>query len=278
MTHSQAIALLWTLGLGGVAHAQEMRDPGPPRLVPRAPSLAETTKVWLSPMALELRRREIRPTFGRREALRIQKRRHTGACLVAFNDYAALDAIDESVAFTFAEDYVQECGGAVVADVSPRKYGHFHLLYENEGAFDCVNQPPGSLGCKIPNFDHLAEPRQLGFHAYDHWARLVLRNLDAGQKKELRSFTLWNLTVKVDPEGSDADGLKVCFKPASVPLQPGTSFEDEGPVLAGTTYCWDKLGAGTWNLSAYAKDVREVNIRPTWSPAVVVDDIVIAYD
>jgi hypothetical protein len=164
-----------------------------------------------------------------------------GECALTFDHPAALGAISDQAAGTFAPYYRMPCSSHSL-NVESATYPHFHLLFEDPTIGDCFVEADGITGlgreiggeCVAPDWDH--EPRYLAPHTADKWIRIWMED---GSSHQPRAFDLRRIHV-----GS------------------GASIQLWYQTQNGDWWFWSGLKGGkNWKLEQWSKDVMEVRIR-----------------
>lgn len=244
-----------------------VRKPLPPRL---------TAVRGLRPATAE----ELRLIYGRRPSF-------SGACAVAFDDPAALAALPNVAGegTAGAPWWFQDCHTTAGdrAVVRPLVYSHYHLFFE-DASISCLDfdtqvfgrlQPDGT--CSSAGIDHAEEPRYLNPHIGDEQIHLYVVNQVVNPNDpysdstlDKKPFDLRRLRVVT------AVPVRVCYKKVQEIEGPWITSPDVHVAgsAPGVWLCWNSLGQGLWDLSAWAFDVREVKITATDGVSVyALDDL-----
>jgi hypothetical protein len=166
-----------------------------------------------------------------------------GECALTFDDPAALAALPEQAANTFAPGYRMQCSPHFL-NVESVTFQHFHLGFEDPAIGDCFAEAEGIYGmgklnggqCVAADWDH--EPRYLLSHMQEHWIKIWMEDASSHQP---RAFDLRRIHVG-----------------AGHPIQLWYRTQD------GSWWFWNELeGSETWKVEKWSKDVMEVRIRGT---------------
>jgi hypothetical protein len=176
-------------------------------------------------------------------ALRVGSQNVLGECALTFDDAAALGAIPDQAAGTFAASYRMGCSSHSL-NVEPGNWPHFHLVFEDPAIGECFAEDNGINGlgkivggqCVAPDWDH--EPRYLVSHKEDKWTKIWLED---GSSHQPRAFDLRRIHVG----GSGSPAIQLWFREQD-----------------GDWWFWSSLKAGkNWKVEQWAKNVMEVRIR-----------------
>ncbi len=176
---------------------------------------------------------------------------------VNFNDKMALTIMPDHAKNTFAlaPFYIQQVGNAwihVKENSGPgyfpkftSNYKHYHLSYENFVPCISNGQFGKPSGNKCLDFDPTEEPRTLDTHDGNEWIKIYAYDYDSPS----RVFDLLGIQVTHGP-------IQLWFRKEN-----------------GSWLHWSSLGVGTWDLSAYATDIKEILISGTGSTSIGFDNV-----
>jgi hypothetical protein len=211
-------------------------------------------------------------------------------CSVDFDDSVTLSGVPNLAADTvaYAPWWFQNCGGNLAnhAVVRPVEYSHYHLGFEDD-TIVCLDLATATYGrylpdmtCSSAGIDYLGEPRYVAPHWGDGHIHLYVVNQDVNPNDpysdstyDKKPFDLKRLRVR-----AGSPPVRVCYKKVQ---------EIEGPWIAapdvplhestpGVWLCWAELGPALWDLSAWAKNVREVKVAASDGDSIFsIDDLLV---
>lgn len=171
---------------------------------------------------------------------RVSPQNPLGECGLTFDDQAALAAIPDQAAWTFAPNYRMSCSPHFLNVEPMNVVGHYHLDFEDPNITCLAENGFGKLNssneCVPVDWDN--EPRLLHSHVQQQWIKIWMED---GSSHQPRAFDLRRIHVGAGP-----------------PIQLWFRTQD------GSWWFWNELEGGeNWKVEKWSKDVMEVRIRGT---------------